>query len=77
LHPLIDVALTHSNHAALLRTPSGSGWRLRIEGRTLSLEPSVYCGSGIPRRSLQLKISGITETPTTEIIWSLVREKRD
>src|SRR5262249_46944435 len=54
LHPLVQASLAQSGQAALLRTPSGTGWRLRIEHGELGLEPSIYCGSGTPRRSLQL-----------------------
>jgi hypothetical protein len=76
LHPSLQASLTHSGQAALLRTPSGMGWRLSTESSDLSLEPSIYCGSGSARRSLQLRVSGFTDTPTTEIKWSLVREKK-
>ncbi len=76
LHPSLQASIAHSGQTALLRTPSGNGWRLRIEGRDLSLEPSVYCGSGAPRRSLQIKVSGKTTAMTTEIIWNLTKEKK-
>jgi uncharacterized heparinase superfamily protein len=80
LHPSVQASLAHSGRAALLRTASGGGWRLRIEGDdpgiTLSLEQSVYCGSGAPRRSLQLKASGRAQAAETALVWSLVREKK-
>jgi len=54
---------------------------LRIEsedpGITLALEPSVYCGGGAPRRSLQLKVRGQTEEAQTILAWSLIREKKN
>lgn len=77
LHPLVQVSLVQSGQAALLRTPSGSGWRLRIEKGVLDMEQSIYCGNGIPRRSLQLKVSGRTEGAETSMVWSLIREKRN
>jgi uncharacterized heparinase superfamily protein len=80
LHPSVQASLSHSGQTALLRTPSGGGWRLRVEDGDLGLEAGLYCGSGIPRRSLQLKVSGRTkpssESPETVINWSLVREKK-
>ena len=79
LHPLVQASLAQSGQTALIRTVSGSGWRLRIEGEqalSLSLEPSIYCGSGIPRRSLQLKVTGRTDGAQTPLIWTLAREKR-
>jgi uncharacterized heparinase superfamily protein len=77
LHPSIQASLLQSGNAALLRTPSGSGWKLRIETGSLELEPSIYCGNGTPRRSLQLKASGRTDGAETTVIWSLTREKRN
>jgi uncharacterized heparinase superfamily protein len=76
LHPLVQASLAQSGQAALLRTSSGGGWRLRIENGELGLEPSIYCGYGAPRRSLQLKVSGRTNGAATELNWSLVRDKR-
>ncbi|HUY69038.1 MAG TPA: heparinase II/III family protein, partial [Alphaproteobacteria bacterium] len=71
VHPDVQVSLVHSGRAALLRTPSGTGWRLRIEGGDLGIETSVYCGAGIPRRSLQLKVGGRTNGSESAVIWSL------
>lgn len=76
LHPLVQASLAQSGQAALLRTPSGSGWRFRIERGELGLEPSVYCGNGSPRRSLQLRVTGQTDEAQTTISWTLVREKK-
>lgn len=76
LHPHTQASLAQSNQAALLRTAMGNGWRLRVEGHSLQLEPSIYCGSGAPRRSLQLKVGGITIGDQTIINWTLIREKK-
>ncbi len=82
LHPSVQTSLTHGGQTALLRTTSGSGWRMRTGGNkqdqlyTIEMEPSVYCGSGAPRRSLQLKISGITQGTETAIWWVLAKEKK-
>ena len=76
LHPAIQVSLAQSGQAALLRTPSGAGWRLRIESGELGLEPSIYCGTGTPRRTMQLKAYGVTSAPQSVVGWSLTREKK-
>jgi uncharacterized heparinase superfamily protein len=76
LHPALQASLSHGGQTALLRTPSGAGWRLRITTGQLDLEPSIYCGTGAPRRTLQLKASGITQAPETSLVWSLAREKK-
>lgn len=76
LHPLVQASLAQNGQAAILRTPSGGGWRFRIERGELGLEPSIYCGNGAPRRSLQLKVSGQTHEAQTAVAWSLVRERK-
>ncbi len=75
LHPSVNASLSHGGQTALIRSASGLGWRFRIDGAVLSLEQSVYCGSGLPRRSLHLKASGTTHSSATAILWSLAREK--
>ena len=58
-----------------LRTPKGSGWRLRAAGAEISLEPSVYLGqSGAFRRGEQVVLSGRTEGASTTVKWALQRE---
>lgn len=77
LHPNVTALLAQGGGAALLRTASGSGWRLRIHGASvvdLALESSVYCGSGAPRRTLQLRIMGRTRETPTVLEWTLRRE---
>lgn len=78
MHPDIQALLAQGGGAALLRTPSGIGWRLRVKGQsgeTLALESSVYCGEPAMRRTLQLRISGqIRENPAI-VEWTLTREK--
>jgi len=80
LHPTVQASLVQGGQAALLLTPSGLGWRFRIEsgimGGELSLESSVYCGGGTPRRTLQLKVTGRTDEDPAVIGWMLVREKK-
>lgn len=76
LHPSVNVALGQNGQTALLKTASGAGWRLRVEGYDLALEPSIYCGMGAPRRSMQIKVSGVADAAPTIILWSLTREKK-
>ena len=75
LHPNLQASLAHGGQTALVRSGSGAGWRLRVEGAVLSLESSIYCGSGSPHRSLQLKASGMTVGEETQVLWSFAREK--
>lgn len=41
-----------------------------------NIQRNIYCGNGVPRRSLQLKVSGQTHEAQTAMNWSLVREKK-
>lgn len=78
LHPAVTALLVQGGGAALLRTPSGLGWRLKLEKTAaavdLALEASLYCGEGAPRRTLQLRAGGRTREDPTVIEWSLIRE---
>ncbi len=78
VHPDVNVSLAQDGASALLRTLSGSGWRLRVYGpcgQDLGLEASVYCGRGAPRRTLQLRISGLIDENPMFVDWTLTREK--
>lgn len=56
--------------AALLRMPSGIGWRIRAKGARLSLEESVYIGAE-PRRSTQVVLQA--EEGATSVQWAITR----
>ncbi|MBT5435797.1 MAG: hypothetical protein HOK83_19300, partial [Rhodospirillaceae bacterium] len=58
LHPVVQAAVVQDGQGALLRLPSGEGWRLRCSGGVLELTDSVYLGTGAMRRSQQIVISG-------------------
>ena len=44
LHPGVAAVLLQDESAALLRLPSGIGWRLRAKGARVALEESIYLG---------------------------------
>lgn len=75
LHPRVQISLIQEGNAALLRLPSGAGWRFSKNAGTLTLEPSIYCGAGhAPRKTQQLVISGETPGGTVSIGWALTEE---
>jgi uncharacterized heparinase superfamily protein len=80
LHPAVQVSMTQSSHSALLKLPAhgasgGGGWRLRVQGGTLSLADSIYLGqSGLARRTQQLVVQGAIEDDTTQVKWALQKE---
>lgn len=88
LHPLVQVSLIQDNRAALLKLPSGHGWRLKCQPHTLQLLPSIYAGdvhlgAGMHpggtgpaqvRPTRQLVIEGKMSQDTIDLAWSLTRE---
>ena len=76
LHPAVQVSLSQGGQSAWLRLPSGAGWKLSVEGGDLSLESSIYCGGISPRRTMQLRMSGVTRDGTTVVNWVLARERK-
>lgn len=75
LHPSVQVVVTQNGQAALLKGPSGIGWKLRIQGGDLALADSIYLGNkGAVRRAQQLVALGIIESDKTQLQWALQRE---
>lgn len=75
LHPRVIVSLVRDGDEALLRLPSGVGWRFCNTGGKLALENSVYLGSGNqPRKTKQLVIYTMLEREHLQVKWALQRE---
>lgn len=75
LHPRVPVSLVRGRKDALLRLPSGAGWRFTQTGGTISLENSIYLGEGgRPRKTKQLVISARMEKDLVQLKWALQRE---
>jgi uncharacterized heparinase superfamily protein len=75
LHPRVQAGLVQDGSAALLRLPSGLGWRLRTSTGTLVLADSIYLGRlGEMKRAQQIIISGLIEGRDHTIKWALRRE---
>lgn len=75
LHPRSGASLIQGGAAALIRLPSGSGWRFQQQGGSLSIEESIHTEPGQPpRKSSQLAISGIAAEAQTLVKWALQRE---
>lgn len=76
LHPRVQVSLAQNAAAALLRLPSGSGFRLRVSGGRLGLGEAVYLGRpGEMKRTQHVLITGVLDGQTT-LKWALRREGR-
>jgi uncharacterized heparinase superfamily protein len=76
LHPSVQVSLIQDGGAALLKLPSGIGWRLRVDGAPLALAESVYCTSAQSRKTQQLVLSGQVGREGASVLWSIRREGR-
>ena len=72
LHPGVKASLVREGGAALLRLPSGRGWRLRASGGELGLEDSVYLGArGEVKRTEQIVISGEFGETGAQVKWAV------
>jgi len=74
LHPDVDASLAAGGRSALLRLPTGRGWRLSISDGTLALEESIYAGGATPRPSRQIVITGRHARRRTITKWRIARE---
>ena len=74
VHPRVMVSLVQNETEALLRLPSGAGWRFHHTGGTLALENSIYLGSGEIRKTKQLVIHGKMNKEHAQVKWALQRE---
>jgi len=74
LHPQVQASLTQDGSAALLRLPSGVGWRLRAQGAVLSLAESIYLGTGETRKTQQVVLQGHVGTQGATVKWAVRRE---
>jgi uncharacterized heparinase superfamily protein len=72
LHPAVTASPQQDNGAALLRLPSGQGWRLRAEGAAISVQESVYFGLAEPRRAEQVVLTGHQDGPQ-QVKWAITR----
>ena len=74
LHPRVQASLSKDSRQALLRLPTGSGWRLRSDQGQMQLEDSIYLETPHePRRTQQVVISGTTGGDETLVKWELER----
>lgn len=76
LHPQVQASLTQDGTAALLRLPSGVGWRLRAQGAVMSLGESIYLGGGDMRKSQQVVLDGHVGSSGATVKWALRREAK-
>ena len=74
------MTLAQDQNSVLIIQPGGVGWRLRTDGGPISLEKSVYLGSGFRGRECQQIViqgaafgDGDGEAKSNRVRWSLRR----
>lgn len=72
LAPTVTASLVQDDETVLLRTPSGVGFKLKVEGARPGIEDSVYFGQIEPRRSEQIVLPGYQDGPQ-HIKWTLTK----
>lgn len=70
VHPEVRISPSQGG-GALLKLPSGEGWRFQAAGGALSIEESVYLGGETARRTEQLVIGGAVKDDMVELGWLL------
>ncbi|MBT6117070.1 MAG: hypothetical protein HOH66_04320, partial [Rhodospirillaceae bacterium] len=74
LDPAVRASLLADGGGALLRLPSGQGWRLRIAGGRPRIESSVYFGAGAPpRKTEQIVVDAEMSQAGPPLRWALQR----
>jgi uncharacterized heparinase superfamily protein len=73
LHPQVKASLIQGGKGVLLRLPGGAGWRFLATGGTVSLEDSIYLGSGRARRAEQIVVAGLLDSHETSVKWRFAR----
>lgn len=74
LHPDVRISLLHDGTAALLRLPSGAGFRFDASGGRLAIEESIYLGASIgPRRTEQIVVESTLAGEEALVKWALKR----
>ena len=72
LHPTVTVSLAQGGSSALIKLKKGGGWRLSASGADMQIEDSIYLGSGKPKRTSQIVLTGRTNRGSMVIKWSII-----
>ncbi len=74
LHPDVKASLAQSGASALLRLPSGQGWKVRASGATMTLAESVWLGDGQRiRRTAQIALVGGLGPDGAKVKWAFTK----
>ncbi|QQS14748.1 MAG: heparinase II/III family protein [Rhodospirillales bacterium] len=74
LHHEVKASLAQSGASALLRLPSGEGWRVRASGATIGVSDTVWLGDGERiRRAQQVSLVGGLGADGAKVKWAFTR----
>lgn len=75
LHPRVLATVIKDGEEAVLRLPSGAGWKFYSPSGTLSIENSIYLGRGArPVKTRQLVITSRIISEVTQLKWACQKE---
>lgn len=74
LHPRVQASLIQNDTEVLLRMPNAGGWRFSGDGEKITLEESVYCGSGYPRGTLCIAMTREITAASFSVPWAVQAE---
>ena len=72
LHPNVEATLEEDGEAVLMRLAGGGLWRLRADGATISVEDSLYLGTGTRRATRQIVLSA-DAAGSPQVRWAVTR----
>ena len=73
----VEAQPTADGQGALLRLPDGRLWQFRVQGRTVTIDDSIWIdGSGQMRATLQLVVSGEAPAGGASISWAFKRASK-
>jgi uncharacterized heparinase superfamily protein len=74
LHPDVRASVVQEGNGVLLRLPAGAGWRFRASGGVITLQESVYLGSGFDvKRTEQIVVSSATQQGAGQVKWAFTQ----
>jgi uncharacterized heparinase superfamily protein len=69
IHPEVRLSLAQGGGSVILKLPNGEGWRFRCGSGDLSVEDSVYFGTGAARRAEQIVVKSAVKAQASESAW--------
>ncbi len=69
LHPRVQASLIQNDSEVLLRLPGNGGWRFSADGGPITLEDSLYCGSGRTQPTTRITITREMTEAELSIPW--------